>query len=150
MLRKSTLRVDAFSDVSAWAVRRTPDRVRWHRTGSTSLGASFTQCLKTGPLCKHRHRYGSILPAKFRAIPHFVLMQSPLLLRGRCAAHLTGIDGTGPAAERSELVFVLGSNTRIQELRWSFSAGDTSRVLATETVQALVVTTRVFFCMGMM
>ena len=73
-------------------------------------------------------------PRTFRASPHFVFMRTPLPLCGRFAAHLTGVAGTGPAAERFELVFVLGRKTRIQELRWSLSARDTSRVLATETL----------------
>ena len=65
-----------------------------------------------------------------------------MLPNGRPTAHLTGFADTGLAAERVELLLVLGSHTRIQELRWSLSAGDASRILATETLQALVVTLR--------
>ena len=76
--------------------------------------------------CKHRHITELSVLDTFRASPHFVFMHSPLLPRGRLAAHMPGCGGTGPAAEHFELVFVLGTNKKIQELRWSLNTRDTS------------------------
>ena len=123
-------------------------RTKTPRVGAAHPGdVCCTKCLEKG-LCKHRHRSDFTLLDTFRASPHFVCMHCSLLLGGRFAAHLTRCGGTGPAAEGFELVLVLGSSIRIQELRWSLSAGDTSRVLATATLQALVVTIRDFLLHG--